>query len=123
MDTTLANRLDTLQNQVANTTDVRQSVVTLCQGLAREIRNAMGDQLQLQTIIDKLEADDGAIGSAVIANTSAPQRTMAAGYGGAERQPDETKEQREARERDAAQAKRNREQEQLHEPVGGGKKR
>lgn len=83
----LANRLDTLQNQVANTTDVGQSVIVLCEGIAREILASGGDRYSLETIANKLTGDSGAISAAVVANTSAPQRTMAAGYRGSEQQP------------------------------------
>lgn len=65
--------LDDLQAQVQANTNLEQSAVTLIQGLAKQITDAVNsnDSSALQALAQQLNTSAAALGSAISANTPA----------------------------------------------------
>ena len=69
----VAGELDALRAQVANTTSVEQSAITLLQGLKTALDNAIasGDPGALVDLSAQLGVGAGALADAIVANTPA----------------------------------------------------
>lgn len=65
--------LTTLKEQVAKTTTIEQSAVSLIQGIAQQLSDSKEDPEAIQGIIDSLNASATSLAAAVTANT--PQQT------------------------------------------------
>lgn len=63
--------IDKLKADVAAQTTVIQSLVTLVNGLAQQIRDSADDPAELQALADGIEANTAAIAKAVTDNTPA----------------------------------------------------
>lgn len=64
--------LDRLTAEVAETSTAVDSIITLVDGLAQQIRDAAADPAKLMALADELDAKQAAIAAAVAANTPAP---------------------------------------------------
>lgn len=64
--------LSVLTDQVAQTTAVETSALTLIQGISQRLADAAGDPAAVQTLVDELNASSSALAAAVAANTPAP---------------------------------------------------
>ncbi len=67
--------LDRLTTEVNENTAVIDSAVTLINGLAQQIRDAVDDPAKLNALADELDAKSNALAAAVTANTPAPPTT------------------------------------------------
>lgn len=67
---TMTAALDRLTASVASLTTAEESLVTLVNGLAEQIRNNVGDDDALNSLADSLDADTASITAAVTANTT-----------------------------------------------------
>lgn len=67
--------LDRLTTEVNENTAVIDSAVTLINGLAQQIRDAVDDPAKLNALADELDAKSNALAAAVAANTPAPPTT------------------------------------------------
>lgn len=67
----MRTELETLKDQVAKTTTVEQSAITLLNGLSAQIAALKGDPAALQTLADQLAAQSTDLAAAVAANTPA----------------------------------------------------
>lgn len=63
--------LDALTAQVAATTTVEQSAVTLIQGIAAQLSAAAGDPVAVQALADQLKAATDPLAAAIAASTPA----------------------------------------------------
>ncbi len=65
--------LDDLQNQVRQNTDLEQSAITLIQGIAQKLQEAVNnnDSAALNQLAQQLQSSAAALGSAISANTAA----------------------------------------------------
>jgi len=73
MEMKLSKELDDLKAQVAQTTTIAQSAVTLIGGIADRITAAGTDKAALTALTDELRADDDSLAAAVAANTPAAE--------------------------------------------------
>lgn len=66
--------IEELQAEVSQNTDAVGSAVTLINGLAQQIRDAVAqnDPAALQAVVDQLEANSSALAQAVAENTTPP---------------------------------------------------
>lgn len=64
--------MDRLTQEVADTKTSVDSVITLVEGLAQQIRDNAGDPAALNALADELDAQQGRISAAVTANTAPP---------------------------------------------------
>jgi ABC-type transporter Mla subunit MlaD len=64
--------LDRLKAEVARNTEVSNSVVTLVNGLAQQIRDHMHEPAELAKLADELDATSDKLGQAVADNTPTP---------------------------------------------------
>lgn len=69
VDNLMANLAD-LTAKVAELTTVEQSAIALINGLAQQLKDAVGDPAAIQGVIDSLEAGKQALANAVAANTT-----------------------------------------------------
>lgn len=63
--------LDTLEAQVAETTDIELSAILLIQGLADQLAAAATDPVKVQALADSLQASAERLSAAIVANTPA----------------------------------------------------
>lgn len=61
--------LDTLIAQVASTTDLERSAITLIQGIAQQLEDAKTDPAKIQELADTLKNSADALAAAIIAET------------------------------------------------------
>lgn len=64
-----------LETDVSNLTSVTQSVVTLLNSIAQEIRDSAANQAKLEELATKIESNATALSDAVVANTPTPPQT------------------------------------------------
>ncbi len=70
-EVTMSVQLDTLAAQVAATTEVEKSAITLIQGLSAQIAALKDDPAKLQALADSLSASAADLSAAITANTPA----------------------------------------------------
>jgi hypothetical protein len=71
----MSQQLDDLKAQVTETTQVEQSAITLINGIAAQLQEAINngaDPATLQAMHDELKANSDALAAAVAANTPPP---------------------------------------------------
>ena len=64
--------MDRLTSEVAETSTAVDSILTLVEGLAQQIRDNAADPVALNKLADELDAKQQKIADAVAANTPAP---------------------------------------------------
>lgn len=72
-ETKVMSALDDLQTQVHANTDLEQSAVSMIQGIAKQLADAVNnnDSAALQQLASQLQTSAAALGSAIAANTPA----------------------------------------------------
>jgi cephalosporin hydroxylase len=65
----MSAELDRLTAQVAATTTIEQSAITLIQGIAQQLRDAATDPAKITALADSLHTSADALAAAVTANT------------------------------------------------------
>jgi len=68
----MSAELDRLTQEVQQNSSAVDSIITLVNGLAEQIRNSVNDPAALNQLADDLDAQQGRISAAVTANTPAP---------------------------------------------------
>jgi len=63
--------LTALQQAVANETTVEQSLITLFNGLAQQLKDAGSDPVAIQAVVDQLNQNAANMAAAITANTPA----------------------------------------------------
>lgn len=71
----MANELQGLQQEVAESKTVMQSAITLLQGLKQKLDEAGTNAAALKSLSDELDANTNALAAAVTANTPAENET------------------------------------------------
>lgn len=77
-ETSMSKELDDLTASVKRSKTVSDSIVTLVQGLAQQLRDAASDPAAIEALAAELDAKTGAVSDAVTANTPAGQAAPAA---------------------------------------------
>ena len=67
----LMAKLDTLEAQVKENTDVEQSAIVLIQGIAAQLAEAATDPVKVQALADNLKTSADNLAAAIVANTPA----------------------------------------------------
>lgn len=65
----IMGKMEDLEAAVERNTSVDDSVVTLLNGIAQQLRDAQGDPAKIDAVIAKLDANTQKMSDAVIANT------------------------------------------------------
>lgn len=75
----MSEALDRLESEVLETTDVVDSAITLIQGLAQQIRDAVDDPEKLNALADALDAKQTELAQAITDNTPSTDPTPTPG--------------------------------------------